>query len=161
MTGNWPIMKIALAEMPVFTFRALCLSGGAVGLFAIAVWKRMPLGIPRGHLLHMLWISLFNITGWNVFVLYGLSMLPAGRTTILAFTMPLWLIPMSVLLLHERLTGWKLAGLGIGLTGLNRTDDRSIVSHRQRYPAQGTRIVNQGIHQFKTLALHDLDERLV
>ena len=115
---NWPIMKIALNEMPVFTFRALCLGGGALGLFAIAIWKRMPLRIPRGHLLHMLWISLFNITGWNVFVLYGLSMLPAGRTTILAFTMPLWLIPMSALLLHERLTGWKLAGLGIGLTGL-------------------------------------------
>lgn len=115
---NWPIMKIALNEMPVFTFRALCLAGGAIGLFAIAIWKRMPLGIPRGHLVHMLWISLFNITGWNVSVLYGLSMLPAGRTTILAFTMPLWLIPMSALLLHERLTGWKLAGLGIGLTGL-------------------------------------------
>ncbi|PJI37473.1 DMT family transporter [Ferrovibrio sp.] len=115
---NWPIMKIALNEMPVFTFRALCLGGGALGLFAIAIWKRMSLRIPRGHLLHMLWISLFNITGWNVFVLYGLSMLPAGRTTILAFTMPLWLIPMSALLLHERLTGWKLAGLGIGLTGL-------------------------------------------
>lgn len=115
---NWPIMKIALNEMPVFTFRALCLGGGAVGLFAIAVFKRMPLGIPRGHLTHMLWISLFNITGWNVFVLYGLSMLPAGRTTILAFTMPLWLVPMSALLLHERLTGWKLAGLGIGMAGL-------------------------------------------
>lgn len=115
---NWPIMKIALEEMPVFTFRALCLGGGAIGLFAIALLKRMPLGIPRGHVMHLVWISLFNITAWNVFVLYGLSMLPAGRTTILAFTMPLWLIPMSTLLLHERLTGWKLAGLGIGFTGL-------------------------------------------
>src|SRR3546814_16893087 len=50
--------------------------------------------------------------------LYGLGMLPAGRTTILAFTMPLWLLPMSALVLHERLSGWKLAGLCIGLTGL-------------------------------------------
>jgi drug/metabolite transporter (DMT)-like permease len=115
---NWPIMKIALAEMPVFTFRAFCLAGGALGLFAIALLKRMPLGIPRGHVWHLAWISLFNIAGWNIFVLYGLSMLPAGRTTILAFTMPLWLVPMSVLVLHERLTGWKLAGLGIGLSGL-------------------------------------------
>jgi drug/metabolite transporter (DMT)-like permease len=115
---NWPIMKIALNEMPVFTFRALCLGGGAIGLFAIAILKRMPLGIPRGYLVKLCWISLFNIAGWNIFVLYGLSMLPAGRTTILAFTMPLWLIPLSVWLLHERLTGWKLAGLGIGLSGL-------------------------------------------
>src|SRR3546814_5648859 len=46
---NWPIMKIALSEVPVFTFRTVCLGGGAVGLFGIAVWKRMPLGIPRGY----------------------------------------------------------------------------------------------------------------
>lgn len=115
---NWPIMKIALNEIPVFTFRTLCLAGGALGLFAIALAKRMPLGIPRGYRLKLTWISLFNITAWNVFVLYGLSMLPAGRTTILAFTMPLWLVPMSAVFLHERLTGWKLAGLCIGLTGL-------------------------------------------
>jgi Integral membrane protein DUF6. len=115
---NWPIMKLALNEIPVFTFRAFCLGGGAVGLFAIAIWKRMPLGIPRDYLGKLTAISLFNIAGWNVFVLYGLSMLPAGRTTILAFTMPLWLVPMSVVWLHERLTGWKLAGLCIGLTGL-------------------------------------------
>ncbi|WP_341705358.1 DMT family transporter [Ferrovibrio sp.] len=115
---NWPIMKIALQEIPVFTFRAGCLGGGALGLFAIALWKRMPLGIPRGYGWKLAAISLFTITGWNVFVLYGLGMLPAGRTTILAFTMPLWLLPMSALVLHERLTGWKLAGLGIGLLGL-------------------------------------------
>src|SRR5690606_39199788 len=81
-------------------------------------FKRMRLGIPRGYVGKLVWISLFNITAWNVFVLYGLSMLPAGRTTILAFTMPLWLVPMSALLLHERLNGWKLAGLGVGLSGL-------------------------------------------
>ncbi len=115
---NWPIMKIALNEIPVFTFRTMCLGGGALGLFAIAFMKRMPLGIPRGYGNKLVWISLFNITAWNVFVLYGLSMLPAGRTTILAFTMPLWLVPLGAVFLHERLTGWKLAGLCVGLTGL-------------------------------------------
>ncbi|HEX6956733.1 MAG TPA: DMT family transporter [Ferrovibrio sp.] len=115
---NWPIMKIALNEIPVFTFRLFCLAGGAIGLFAIAFFKRMRLGIPRGHRWQLTAISLFNITGWNVCVLYGLSMLPAGRTTILAFTMPLWVVPMSAVVLHERLTGWKLAGLAVGLAGL-------------------------------------------
>ncbi|WP_428249455.1 DMT family transporter [Ferrovibrio sp.] len=115
---NWPIMKLALAEMPVFTFRSFCLGGGALGLFAIALAMRMPLGIPKGYFVKLTLISLFNITFWNLLVLYGLSMLPAGRTTILAFTMPLWLVMMSALMLHESLTGWKLAGLGLGLCGL-------------------------------------------
>src|SRR3546814_718146 len=123
---NWPVMKIALNEIPVFTFRMLCLGGGAIGLFAIAFAKRIPSAIPRGFGLKLLWISLFNITAWNVLVLYGLSMLPAGRTTILAFTMPLWLVPLSAVFLHERLTGWKLAGLCVGLTGL-LVDGKSVV----------------------------------
>lgn len=115
---NWPIMKLALNEMPVFTFRAFCLAGGAVGLFAIAIARRMPLGIPRGFGWKMTWIAFFNVSAWNILVLYGLDLLPAGRTTILAFTMPLWVVPMSAVWLHERLNGWKLAGLVIGLTGL-------------------------------------------
>ncbi len=115
---NWPIMKLALAEIPVFTFRTFCLSGGALGLFAIGFAMRMKLGIPKGRFHQLLLIALCNITGWNVLVLYGLSMLPAGRTSILAFTMPLWLVPLSAHFLNERLNGWKLAGLVIGLCGL-------------------------------------------
>lgn len=115
---NWPIMKIALSEIPVFTFRTFCLGGGAAGLFAIAAAMRMPMRIPPRYLFKLAAISFFNITAWNVLVLYGLTMLPAGRTTILAFTMPLWVVPMSALVLHEKLTGWKLAGLAVGLSGL-------------------------------------------
>lgn len=115
---NWPVMKFALGEIPVFTFRALCLSGGAAGLLLVARLLRQPLRVPQPHWLPLLWISLFNVTAWNGFILYGLSMLPAGRTTILAFTMPLWVAPISAVILGERLTGWKLAGLATGLAGL-------------------------------------------
>ena len=33
---NWPIMKLALAQMPVWTFRGLCVAAGAAGMFFIA-----------------------------------------------------------------------------------------------------------------------------
>ena len=33
---NWPMIKLALSEVPVFSFRSACLLGGAAGLFAIA-----------------------------------------------------------------------------------------------------------------------------
>src|SRR5215203_3388413 len=33
---NWPMMKLAVNEMPVLSFRALCLTVGAAGLFTIA-----------------------------------------------------------------------------------------------------------------------------
>lgn len=115
---NWPIMKVALTEVPVFTFRTFCLGGGALGLFAIAWAKGMPMRLPLRYLPRMTMIALFNITLWNVLVLYGLAMLPAGRAVILAFTMPLWVIPLSVAMLGERFTGAKLIGLAVGLAGL-------------------------------------------
>ena len=38
---NWPIMKIALAQMPVWSFRSMCVIGGAAGMFLIA-WAGRP-----------------------------------------------------------------------------------------------------------------------
>jgi drug/metabolite transporter (DMT)-like permease len=35
---NWPIMKIALEHVPVWTFRSLSVAGGTAGMFFIA-WR--------------------------------------------------------------------------------------------------------------------------
>ena len=35
-------------------------------------------------------LALFNITGWNGLLLFGVQQLPAGRSAILAYTMPIW-----------------------------------------------------------------------
>lgn len=115
---NWPVMKIGLAEMPLFTYRALCLGGAALCMFAIGLARGKNMRVPRGYRIKMAVIALFNITAWNVLMLFGLMLLPAGRTSILAFTMPLWLVVLSALALGERLNGWRLAGLGVGLIGL-------------------------------------------
>jgi drug/metabolite transporter (DMT)-like permease len=45
-------------------------------------------------------------------------MIPSGRAAILAYTMPVWAVPLSVWLLGERITRAKLAGLALGLGGL-------------------------------------------
>ena len=41
-------------------------------------------------------LALFNITGWNGLVLFGLQQLPAGRSAILAYTMPIWSVLFSL-----------------------------------------------------------------
>ena len=30
---NWPVLKIAVSEMPVFTFRSMSLASGVIGMF--------------------------------------------------------------------------------------------------------------------------------
>jgi drug/metabolite transporter (DMT)-like permease len=51
-------------------------------------------------------------------VAFGVALIPSGRGAILAYTMPVWAVPLSVWLLGERITGAKLAGLALGLGGL-------------------------------------------
>lgn len=115
---NWPMMKLALAELPVWSFRAACIAGGAAGLFAIARFQRLPIRLREGQLGPLALASLFNVTAWNVLIGYGVSLMPSGRSAILAYTMPLWTVILSALFLNERFTMRKAAGVALGMGGL-------------------------------------------
>lgn len=115
---NWPMMKMTLAELPVWTFRGLCVGSGALGLFAIACITGQSIRVPRSQWQWLLVISICNVTLWNVLIGYGLRMLPAGRSAILAYSMPVWAVLLSVFILGEKLTGRRMLGLGLGMAGM-------------------------------------------
>jgi drug/metabolite transporter (DMT)-like permease len=115
---NWTALKVALAEVPPWTFRSLCLGLGAAVLFAALRAGGQPLGVPKGQWHRLALLSFLNITCWNMLVAFGVALIPSGRAAILAYTMPIWSIPLSVWLLGERITRRRMAGLGLGMTGL-------------------------------------------
>jgi len=115
---NWPVMKIALTEMPPMHFRTWCFAAGAVGLFAIARAKGFTMRIPEGQFGRLLAIALVNMTCVNVFVVYGLPLLSSGRAAILAYTMPVWSVPLSVWLLKEPVSGRRVVGMALGFAGM-------------------------------------------
>ena len=112
---NWPMMKLALTELPVWSFRTLGIAAGAAGLFAIARAQGLRIRVPDGQWKRLMFSSVFNVTGWNLLIGYGVSVLPAGRSAILAYTMPLWTVMLSALFLHEAFTIRKSAGVILGL----------------------------------------------
>ena len=115
---NWTALKVAVTEVAPFTFRSLCLGLGSGVLFAFLRAGGQPLAIPRDQWGRLALIAFFNITCWNMLVVFGLATLPSGRAAILAYTMPAWAIPLSVLLLGERMTARKLFGLALGMAGM-------------------------------------------
>lgn len=115
---NWAAMRIALAEVPPWTFRSMCLGLGSVVLFLVLHLGGQKIPWPRGQWWRLWVLALLNITGWNMLIAYGLTMIPSGRASILAYTMPALAIPLSVWLLGERLTVPKALGLALGLAGL-------------------------------------------
>ena len=115
---NWTAMKVAIADIAPLTFRTLCLGLGSGVLFAFLRASGQPLAIPRAQWKRLALLAFFNITCWNILVVFGLAHMPSGRAAILAYTMPAWAIPLSVLLLGERLTARKLLGLALGMAGM-------------------------------------------
>ena len=115
---NWTALKVALAEVSPWAFRSLCLGGGAAVLFGVLRAGRMPLAVPRADWPRLALLAVFNITSWNILVAYGVAMIPSGRAAIIAYTMPVWAVPLSVWLLGERMDARKLLGLALGMGGL-------------------------------------------
>jgi drug/metabolite transporter (DMT)-like permease len=62
--------------------------------------------------------ALFNVTGWFYFTALGLTLLPAGRAAVLAYTMPLFAILAAWLMLHEPITRQRAIGLGLGMAAV-------------------------------------------
>jgi drug/metabolite transporter (DMT)-like permease len=115
---NWPMMKRAVAEVPIWTFRSICLLGAACGFLVICRLARQSLRIPRGKVGPLLVASLFNVTIWHICSATGLVHLAASRASIIAFTMPLWATLLAVPLLGERPTIYTILGLVVGLAGM-------------------------------------------
>jgi drug/metabolite transporter (DMT)-like permease len=115
---NWPGMKIILSEISVWWFRALCLMFGGSFLMLISALSGNRCRLYPGEIGPVLLCGSFAIFGWMVFSAYGVSLMPAGRASIIAFTMPLWATMAAAWVLGERITAGKIAGLMLGLAGL-------------------------------------------
>ena len=115
---NWPGMKIALNELPVWWFRSLSVTAGAAGLLLIAAASGRRVRPTRTEVWPLIICAAFNIIGWHILTAYGVSRMAAGRASIIAFTMPVWASLLGAALLGEPSTKWKVAGLGLGLGGL-------------------------------------------
>jgi len=111
-------MKVGLGELPVWWFRALSVVAGAAALWVIAAVSVQGVRPTRAELGPILICSVFNILGWHILTAYGVSLMAAGRASIIAFTMPVWASLLAAWLLGERITWWKVAGLILGVAGL-------------------------------------------
>jgi drug/metabolite transporter (DMT)-like permease len=115
---SWPTIKIVLVEIPPLTFRAICLVAGGAGVLVLARISGQSLSVPARHWGRLVALSASNIVAWNIFLIYGIALLPSGRAALLAYTMPLWSAVLSVWLLDERLTARRGASLLLGMGGV-------------------------------------------
>ncbi len=114
----YPATKISLETLDVWSSRALAMFGGGVILLALAAAQGRALRVPRRHWRDLGIAALCNMTVFQIGITIGVHYFSAGRTAVIAYTMPLWATVFAVWLLGERLTPPRLAALTLGLAGI-------------------------------------------
>ena len=115
---NWTVAKLTLQFMTPLWMAAI--RGGLAALVLLFVMlATKSLRIPkRGDVPVVCSIALLHMTAFAALMSLGLQLVPAGRSVVLGYTTPLWVTPAAVLLLGERLTPARIAGVAVGMAGL-------------------------------------------
>ena len=115
---NWPMMKLAVREVPPWTFRALCVTVGGGALLALTRLTGAPVLFPLRQLPALLLVGLFNVTVWHLLSAYALLYTGGGRAAIIGYTMPIWASVLSIWVLNERIGPRQVLALALGMAGL-------------------------------------------
>lgn len=115
---NWPIMKMGLAYLSPLWFAAVRMGLGATCLFGLLAMQGRLLWPGRREISILVSVGIFQIGLPTGLIHTGLLGVEAGRSAILVFTIPLWVAPMAVLFLGERMGATRLVGLVLGLGGI-------------------------------------------
>ena len=100
---SWPVMKIALEEIPPLSMRTLSAAFGALTLFVICLVTRRRLRIPSAKAWRHVFISsLLNIVGFTLLSAFAQIAAATSRVAILTYTMPIWTVLLAWMILRER-----------------------------------------------------------
>ena len=116
---NWPVNKVVLSHISPLWFACLRVAMGSVSLFLVQAFRTEGVKLPaRADLPVVLSIGLVQVAAVMALVQLGLANVPAGRSAILSYTTPVWVVPGAILILGERLRLAKSIALLLGLAGV-------------------------------------------
>lgn len=116
--GAWPVTKAALAHATPMWFAV-----GRAGLAAVvaaallAVLRRLHLPRPADWP-SVLALGLLQLGGFFALAHAAVALVPAGRTAIISAVTTYWLIPLSILVLGEKVSAPRWVAAALGLAGV-------------------------------------------
>jgi drug/metabolite transporter (DMT)-like permease len=113
---NWVVIKVATEGASPFAIVAIRTVFGSLALFAVAAAARRPLKSPPWRWTAL--IGLFQITLMTTFQTLALATGGAGKTTVLVYTFPFWIVLLSIVFLDEKLTRVRVIAVLAAALGL-------------------------------------------
>ncbi|CAG0982775.1 putative cystine transporter YijE [Methylophilaceae bacterium] len=113
---NWVVMKNALLDAGAFQFGALRTFLGALCLLALIAILRKPLR-PK-EIPTLILLGLLQTSGFTGLIIWALVEGGAGKTAVLTYTMPFWVMVMAWPLLGEKIKGTQWLAALFSVMGL-------------------------------------------
>lgn len=114
---SWPVVKIGVAGLPPLWYACFRCLIAALCLFAF-VGARGALAVPPRSDWPLVAVSAaLQLAAYPALTGAALTVLPAGRASVLAYSTPLWVLPLGSWWLQERMTPSGLVGVSLGVAG--------------------------------------------
>ncbi len=115
---SWPMLRMGLRSIEPIWFQATrMLAAGLVLAVFLAVRGRFIVPA-RADMKMVLSLGLLQFGAMAVLVIYGVSIVGAGRTAMLVYTITIWVPLGSILFYGEKPTRGQAAGMLFGIAGL-------------------------------------------
>jgi drug/metabolite transporter (DMT)-like permease len=115
---SWPVTKLLLHYLPPLWTTASRSAVAAIALFGLAALRRRLVMPRRSDVPVLLNITLLHMVGFTALSNIGLQFVPVGRSVVLAYTTPMWVMIGARLFLGETLTAARAIGVVAGISGL-------------------------------------------
>jgi drug/metabolite transporter (DMT)-like permease len=118
---TWPMMKVALNEVPPLSMRVATIGIGALTLLTICFAGRHSLRVPSAKAWgHVAVASILNVVGFALFSAFAQIAAATSRVAILTYAMPIWVLVLAWVFLRERpsriqVIAITLCAIGIGV----------------------------------------------
>lgn len=133
--SNWPVMVTALKTVTPIWHAAIRIAGATIAVIVIGLFTGNLVVPPKRDVPLILSTAIVRLAGVMVLVFIALTLVPAGRASVLVWTSALWTVPIAAVFLGNKMTTQKWTGLIIGLVGVfviselwnNNWNDRDVV----------------------------------
>lgn len=115
---TWPINKVLLTEFSPLWMLTLRMAIASTALFAFGIFSKTLALPPRGDVPIVASVALLHMVGFGALAAIGLSAVSTGRSVLLAYTVPIWVVPIAAIVLRERISSARLCAVALGLAGL-------------------------------------------
>lgn len=125
---SWPVIKVGVTAVPPIWFGCLRYAIATLCIFALLAIRGGLTFPPRTDWPLIAVSGALQMAAYSALTALALVTLPPGRASVLAFSTPIWVVPLAAFRLREHISVTAGFGVGAGLLGVGAIAVPSILS---------------------------------